>query len=33
MIPLTHCFGWTKGSRDEQKNWMKDVILMSIVKI
>ena len=24
MIPLTHCFGWTKGSRDEQKNWMRE---------
>ena len=24
MIPLTHCFGWTKGSRDDQKNWMRE---------
>ena len=24
MIPLTHCFGWTKGSRDEQKNWLRE---------
>lgn len=24
MIPLTYCYPWTKGSREEQKNWMRE---------
>ena len=24
MIPLTYCYPWTKGTRDEQKQWMRE---------
>lgn len=24
MIPLTHCYAWTEGSREEHKKWMRE---------